>query len=63
MDREKRKAINITVFVSLAIGGVLALIEYFWFDSKIIEIIETFFLIAGLCIFLIYNFILPIFKD
>lgn len=63
MDRESKKAINIITFISLAIGGVLGLIEYFWFDSKIIEIIAIIFLIAGFGTFLNYNVILPILKD
>ena len=63
MDRESKKNSAIIVFVCLAIGGILALIENFWFDSKIIEVIGIIFLIAGLAIFLCYNIILPIFKD
>ena len=54
MDRETKIAVNITIFVSLAIGVILGLIENFCFDSKIIEVFALIFLIAGFGCFLRY---------
>ena len=63
MDSESRKASAIITIICFVIGGILAVIEHFWFDSKIIEIIGSIIILLGLGTFICYNILLPIFKD
>ena len=63
MDRESRKASAIITIICFAIGVILGLIEYFWFDSKILDVIASIILLLGFGNFLCYNILLPIFKD
>ena len=63
MDKESRKISVIITIICMVIGGIIGLIEYYWFDSKILEVIASIIMLLGLGTFLTYNIFSPIFKD